>query len=106
MLRHKVKPGITGWAQVHNLRQDTSIEKRLEYDFYYIQNWSFTLDIKILWMTLRQGLHRQEYVRPQITLRPWWSFIAGGRDCRRPETPLRPAHPCGWDGIDSPLQSA
>jgi len=55
MLRHKVKPGITGWAQVHNLRQDTSIEKRLEYDFYYIQNWSFTLDVKILWMTLRKG---------------------------------------------------
>jgi len=55
MLRHKVKSGITGWAQVHNLRQDTSIEKRLEYDFYYIQNWSFGLDIKILWMTLRKG---------------------------------------------------
>ena len=55
MLRHRVKPGITGWAQVHNLRQDTSIEKRLEYDFYYIQNWSFILDIKILWMTLRKG---------------------------------------------------
>ncbi len=55
MLRHKVKSGITGWAQVHNLRQDTSIEKRLEYDFYYIQNWSFALDIKILWMTLRKG---------------------------------------------------
>jgi exopolysaccharide biosynthesis polyprenyl glycosylphosphotransferase len=55
MLRHKVKSGITGWAQVHNLRQDTSIEKRLEYDFYYIQNWSFALDVKILWMTLRRG---------------------------------------------------
>ena len=55
MLRHKVKSGITGWAQVHNLRQDTSIEKRLEYDFYYIQNWSFGLDIKIVWMTLRRG---------------------------------------------------
>jgi lipopolysaccharide/colanic/teichoic acid biosynthesis glycosyltransferase len=55
MLRHKVKSGITGWAQVHNLRQETSIEKRLEYDFYYIQNWSFGLDIKILWMTLRKG---------------------------------------------------
>jgi exopolysaccharide biosynthesis polyprenyl glycosylphosphotransferase len=55
MLRHKVKSGITGWAQVHNLRQDTSIEKRLEYDFYYIQNWSFALDIKIVWMTLRRG---------------------------------------------------
>ncbi len=55
MLRHKVKSGLTGWAQVHGLRQDTSIEKRLEYDFYYIQNWSFALDIKILWMTLRRG---------------------------------------------------
>ena len=55
MLRHKVKSGITGWAQVHGLRQDTSIEKRIEYDFYYIQNWSFALDLKILWMTLRKG---------------------------------------------------
>jgi exopolysaccharide biosynthesis polyprenyl glycosylphosphotransferase len=57
MLRHKVKSGMTGWAQVHGLRQDTSIEKRLEYDFYYIQNWSFSLDLKILWKTLlRKGL--------------------------------------------------
>ena len=55
MLRHKVKAGLTGWAQVHGLRQDTSIEKRLEYDFYYIQNWSLGLDIKILWKTLRGG---------------------------------------------------
>jgi len=55
MLRHKMKSGLTGWAQVHGLRQDTSIEKRLEYDFYYIQNWSYGLDLKILWMTLRRG---------------------------------------------------
>jgi Undecaprenyl-phosphate glucose phosphotransferase len=55
MLRHKVKAGITGWAQVHGLRQDTEIDKRLEYDFYYIQNWSLGLDIKIMWMTLRKG---------------------------------------------------
>jgi lipopolysaccharide/colanic/teichoic acid biosynthesis glycosyltransferase len=55
MLRHKMKSGLTGWAQVHGLRQDTSIEKRLEHDFYYIQNWSFALDLKILWMTLRRG---------------------------------------------------
>ncbi|MBN1272784.1 MAG: undecaprenyl-phosphate glucose phosphotransferase [Candidatus Aminicenantes bacterium] len=55
MLRHKVKSGITGWAQVHGLRQDTPIEKRLEYDFYYIQNWSISLDIKIIWLTLRKG---------------------------------------------------
>jgi len=55
MLRHKVKSGITGWAQVHGLRQDTPIDKRLEYDFYYIQNWSLFLDLKILWKTLAKG---------------------------------------------------
>jgi exopolysaccharide biosynthesis polyprenyl glycosylphosphotransferase len=55
MLRHKVKSGITGWAQVHGLRQDTSIEKRIEYDLYYMQNWSLALDLKIIWMTLRKG---------------------------------------------------
>ena len=55
MLRHKVKSGVTGWAQVHGLRQGTPIEKRLEYDFYYIQNWSFALDLKILWKTMRKG---------------------------------------------------
>ena len=55
MLRHKVKSGVTGWAQVHGLRQGTPIDKRLEYDFYYIQNWSFALDLKILWKTMRKG---------------------------------------------------
>ncbi|MBS3819387.1 undecaprenyl-phosphate glucose phosphotransferase [bacterium] len=55
MLRHKVKSGVTGWAQVHGLRQNTPIEKRLEYDFYYIQNWSLGLDLKILWKTLKKG---------------------------------------------------
>jgi len=55
MLRHKVKSGMTGWAQVHGLRQNTDFEKRLEYDFYYIQNWSLFLDLKILWKTVRRG---------------------------------------------------
>jgi len=55
MLRHKVKSGITGWAQVHGLRQNTDFDKRLEYDFYYIQNWSLMLDMKILWKTIRRG---------------------------------------------------
>jgi len=55
MLRHKVKSGITGWAQVHGLRQNTDLDKRLEYDFYYIQNWSLFLDFKILWKTLGKG---------------------------------------------------
>ena len=55
MLRHKMKAGITGWAQVHGWRGDTSIERRIEYDLYYIQNWSLKLDIKIMFMTLWKG---------------------------------------------------
>lgn len=52
MLRHRVKAGITGWAQVHGWRGNTSIKKRLQYDLYYIENWSLALDCKILWMTV------------------------------------------------------
>ena len=51
MLRHKVKAGITGWAQVNGWRGNTSLEKRIEYDLYYIENWSVGLDIKIMWLT-------------------------------------------------------
>lgn len=52
MLRHSVKTGMTGWAQVHGLRGNTPLEKRIEFDLYYIQNWSFRLDLEILWRTL------------------------------------------------------
>ncbi len=55
MLRHKMKAGITGWAQINGWRGNTSIEKRIEYDLYYIQNWSIKLDIKIMWLTLWKG---------------------------------------------------
>lgn len=55
MLRHKVKAGITGWAQVNGWRGDTSLEQRIECDLYYIRNWSYTLDLKILWMTIWKG---------------------------------------------------
>lgn len=55
MLRHKVKAGMTGWAQVHGWRGNTSLEKRLEHDLYYIQHWSIGLDLKILFMTLWKG---------------------------------------------------
>ncbi len=55
MLRHRVKSGITGWAQVNGLRGNTSIEKRIEYDLYYIENWSLLLDVKILILTLFRG---------------------------------------------------
>lgn len=61
MVRHRVKAGITGWAQVHGWRGNTSIKKRLQYDLYYIENWTLTLDLKILWMTLRHGLRHNAY---------------------------------------------
>jgi len=62
MLRHKVKSGMTGWAQVNGWRGDTSIEKRIEYDLYYIENWSVSLDFKILWLTVVRGFfHRHAY---------------------------------------------
>lgn len=56
MLRHKVPAGMTGWAQLHGWRGDTSLDKRIEYDLYYIQNWSLGLDLKIMWLTLFKGL--------------------------------------------------
>jgi len=59
MLRHKVKSGITGWAQVNGWRGNTSIEKRIEFDLYYIENWSLGFDVKILWMTLRTGFRHE-----------------------------------------------
>ena len=61
MLRHKVKAGITGWAQVNGWRGNTSLEKRIEYDLYYIENWSVGLDLKIMWLTLVRGLHRPAF---------------------------------------------
>ena len=55
MVRHRVKSGITGWAQVNGWRGNTSLEKRIEYDLYYIENWSLLLDVKILILTLFRG---------------------------------------------------
>jgi exopolysaccharide biosynthesis polyprenyl glycosylphosphotransferase len=56
MLRHKVRAGMTGWAQVHGWRGNTSIRMRIEHDLYYIENWSLLLDCKILFMTVVHGL--------------------------------------------------
>ena len=61
MLRHKVKAGITGWAQVNGWRGNTSLEKRIEYDLYYIENWSVGLDIKIICLTLLRGFQKHAY---------------------------------------------
>ena len=55
MVRHRVKSGITGWAQINGWRGNTSIEKRIEYDLYYIENWSLLLDVKILILTIFRG---------------------------------------------------
>ncbi|MDZ7315921.1 MAG: undecaprenyl-phosphate glucose phosphotransferase [candidate division KSB1 bacterium] len=56
MIRHQVKTGLTGWAQVNGLRGDTSIEKRIQYDIFYIENWSFSFDLRIILLTLMKGL--------------------------------------------------
>jgi Undecaprenyl-phosphate glucose phosphotransferase len=62
MVRHCVKSGITGWAQVHGWRGNTSLRKRLQYDLYYITHWTPWLDLRILWMTIFHGLvHRNAY---------------------------------------------
>lgn len=55
MIKHQVRPGITGWAQVNGYRGDTSIKKRIEYDLYYIENWSMAFDMKILFLTFFRG---------------------------------------------------
>jgi len=62
MLRHKVKAGLTGWAQVNGWRGDTALDKRIEYDLYYIEHWSVRLDMKIIWLTILKGFfHKHAY---------------------------------------------
>ena len=60
MVKHQVKPGITGLAQVNGFRGDTSIKKRIEYDIYYIENWNLLMDISILFKTVFKGLRNNE----------------------------------------------
>jgi putative colanic acid biosynthesis UDP-glucose lipid carrier transferase len=56
MLRHKVKAGMTGWAQIHGWRGSTSLHQRIEHDLYYIQNWSLGLDLWIMIRTVWRGI--------------------------------------------------
>lgn len=63
MVKHQVRPGITGWAQVNGLRGDTSISERVRFDIYYIENWTVLFDIKILIMTLFKGIENQEKLK-------------------------------------------
>lgn len=62
LVRQQVRPGITGWAQVNGLRGDTSIEERVKYDIWYIENWSLGLELKILWKTAFGGMINSEKV--------------------------------------------
>jgi len=61
MIKHQVRPGMTGWAQVNGLRGDTSIEDRIEYDLYYIENWTLGLDMKILFQTVFKRSNENAY---------------------------------------------
>jgi lipopolysaccharide/colanic/teichoic acid biosynthesis glycosyltransferase len=62
MLRHQVKAGLTGWAQIHGFRGQTSLRKRIQYDLYYITNWSFILDVWTVLLTPFRGLiHTNAY---------------------------------------------
>jgi len=54
--KHLVKAGITGWAQIHGLRGDTDLHRRIEYDLYYIEHWSLSLDLRIILITALQSL--------------------------------------------------
>ena len=60
LVRQQVRPGMTGWAQIHGLRGDTSIESRVEYDIWYIENWSLSLDLEILLATVFKGKFKNE----------------------------------------------
>ena len=55
MIKYQVRPGLTGWAQINGYRGDTSIRKRIEYDIYYIENWSMSFDFKIMFLTIFKG---------------------------------------------------
>ena len=65
LVRQQVKPGMTGWAQVNGLRGDTSIEDRVQYDIWYIENWSLGLDIQILLRTAFGGMVNREEIAPK-----------------------------------------
>ena len=68
MVKHQVRPGMTGWAQINGYRGDTSIEKRIEYDLYYIENWTMVFDMKILILTIFKGFFDGRLLRPVTTV--------------------------------------
>ena len=70
MVKYQVRPGMTGWAQIHGLRGDTSIPARVEHDLWYIENWSLGLDIRILLKTALGGMVNQEDIGSAANSRP------------------------------------
>lgn len=70
MVKYQVRPGMTGWAQIHGLRGDTSIPARVEHDLWYIENWSLGLDITILLKTVFGGMVNQENISSAASSRP------------------------------------
>ena len=100
MVKHQVKPGITGWAQVNGYRGDTSIEKRIEYDLWYIDNWSVGLDLKILFKTVFGGMMNTEKA---VTgpLKDVIIVVASHKPYWMPEDPMYLPIQVGASGKDS-----
>lgn len=68
MIKHQVRPGLTGWAQVNGYRGDTSIRKRIECDLYYIENWTLGLDFKIILLTFLKGFINKTHTKTEADL--------------------------------------
>lgn len=88
MVKHQVKPGITGWAQVNGYRGDTSISKRIELDLWYIDNWSPWLDLRILFMTASGGMVNNERIGEETADADVRVAIAVPETCWLPKDPL------------------
>ena len=82
MVRHQVRPGITGWAQVNGLRGDTPIKERVEYDIYYIENWDFWFDVRILLATVFKGKFMNDEQAAESPGRKESAKKADGADAR------------------------
>ena len=81
MVKHQVRPGITGWAQVNGFRGDTSIKGRIEHGIYYIENWTLLFDIKILFMTIFRFKNSENFTPIHILS---FAFKYGLLSCQRP----------------------
>lgn len=88
MVKHQVKPGITGWAQVNGYRGDTSIRKRIELDLWYIDHWSPLLDMKILFKTVFGGMMNTEHLNLAAEVKDVKIIVAAHKPAWMPADPL------------------